>query len=180
MAELQPIIVFHGRHFVCHLCIFSRIYVKLLQLISGIIPHKSVKNEISILINGWVTVNYCVLQPPFCPPSWCHSAQFKKKRRLCLKPLSWRPQTRHTHRHTDTQTHIYMSIAIGEMQFVLSLIILRSTMLGVNIKSNKRAVAFWWGGGREWLSAVNRTKVCNKQVCLAEWVKCERAIIIFK
>ena len=38
--------------------------------------------------------------------------------------------------------------------FVLSLINLRSTILGVNIKSNVIGVIFWWSGGREWLSAV--------------------------
>ena len=37
---------------------------------------------------------------------------FEKKRRLYLKPFSWRPQTRHTHRHTHT------SMAIGEMQCI--------------------------------------------------------------
>ena len=30
-----------------------------------------------------------------------------KKRRLYLKPFSWRPQTRHTHTHTHTQTHTH-------------------------------------------------------------------------
>ena len=30
----------------------------------------SEKNEVSILINGWVTANYSVSQSPFCPPSW--------------------------------------------------------------------------------------------------------------
>ena len=32
MAELQPIIVFHGHHFVRHLGNYNLIYVKLLQL----------------------------------------------------------------------------------------------------------------------------------------------------
>ena len=94
MAELQPIIVFHGHHFVRHLGNCSHIYVKLLQLIYGIITHNSLKNEVSILINGSVTVNYSVLQLPFCLPSWnlssdlfqtsttdvrCHYAQFSEK-----------------------------------------------------------------------------------------------------
>ena len=39
--------------------------------------------------------------------------------------------------------------------FVLSLINLRSTMLGVNNKSNVRGITSWWGGGRDWLSAIN-------------------------
>ena len=41
MAELQPIIVFHSRHFVRHLGIYYRICVNLLQLMSGIITHNS-------------------------------------------------------------------------------------------------------------------------------------------
>ena len=53
MAELQPIIVFHSRHFVRHLGICNRICVKLVELMSGVIMHNSVKkNEVSILING--------------------------------------------------------------------------------------------------------------------------------
>ena len=27
------------------------------------------KNDVSILVNGWVTANYSVLRPSFCPPS---------------------------------------------------------------------------------------------------------------
>ena len=71
MAELRPIIVFHGRHFVRYLGICKPICVKLLQIMSGVIPHNL------------------------------------KKRRLYLKPFSWRPQTRHKHTdtHTDTHTH---------------------------------------------------------------------------
>ena len=38
MAELQPIIVFHGRHFVRHLGICNPICVKLFQVMSGVIP----------------------------------------------------------------------------------------------------------------------------------------------
>ena len=38
MAELEPIIAFHGRHFVRHLGICNRICVKLLQVMSGVIP----------------------------------------------------------------------------------------------------------------------------------------------
>ena len=38
------------------------------------------KNEVSVLINGWVTANYSVSRPSFCPPSWnllsdlCHTS----------------------------------------------------------------------------------------------------------
>ena len=52
MAELQPIIVFHGRHFVRHLGICYRICVKLLQLMCALITHNSVQNQ-SLHINKW-------------------------------------------------------------------------------------------------------------------------------
>ena len=39
MAEIQPIIVFHGRQFVRHLGICNLICVKLLQIMFGVIPH---------------------------------------------------------------------------------------------------------------------------------------------
>ena len=52
MTELQPIIVFHSRHFVRHLGICNRICVNLLQLMSGVITHNSVKKtKVSILTN---------------------------------------------------------------------------------------------------------------------------------
>ena len=38
MAELQPITAFHGRHFVRYLGICNPICVKLLQIMSGVIP----------------------------------------------------------------------------------------------------------------------------------------------
>ena len=44
MAELQPIIVFHGRHFVRHL----GICVKLLQTMSGVIPRNINKTTTSL------------------------------------------------------------------------------------------------------------------------------------
>ena len=78
MDELQPIIVFHGRHIVRHLAICNRICVKLLQLMSGVISHNSVKIEVSILINGRCAANYSVSLPPFCPPSWNLSSDLCK------------------------------------------------------------------------------------------------------
>ena len=47
MAELRPIIVFHGRHFVRHLGICNPIYVKLLQAMAGVIPRNLKKNDVS-------------------------------------------------------------------------------------------------------------------------------------
>ena len=61
--------------------------------------HISEKNEVCVLINGWVTANYSVSRPPFCPPSRnlfpdlcqtstthvrCHYAQFSEKRSLYI------------------------------------------------------------------------------------------------
>ena len=43
MAELLPLIVIHSRHFVRHLGICNPICIKLLQLMSGVITHNSVK-----------------------------------------------------------------------------------------------------------------------------------------
>ena len=54
MAELQSIIVFHGRHFVCHLGICNRICVKLLKLMCAIITHNSVEKR-SFYINKWLS-----------------------------------------------------------------------------------------------------------------------------
>ena len=45
MAELRPNTVFHGRHFVRHLGICNPICVKLLQVMSGVIPSNLKKNE---------------------------------------------------------------------------------------------------------------------------------------
>ena len=84
----------HSRYFVRHLGICNRICVKLLQLLCAVITHNSVKNQVSVLINGWVTANYSVSRLPFCPPSWnllsglcqssrtdvrCHYAQLSEK-----------------------------------------------------------------------------------------------------
>ena len=53
MAELQPIIVFHDCHFVRHLEISNPICVKLLQVMSGIVPHNLKKNDVSIKPLSW-------------------------------------------------------------------------------------------------------------------------------
>ena len=47
MAELQTIIVFQGRHFVRHPGIYNSIFVKLLQIMSGVIP-RNLKKDVSI------------------------------------------------------------------------------------------------------------------------------------
>ena len=48
MAELRPMIVYHGRHFVRHLGIFNPICVKLIQAMSGVILSNIKKNDVSI------------------------------------------------------------------------------------------------------------------------------------
>ena len=125
MAELQPIIVFHGRHFVRHLGICYRICVKLVQLVCATIIHKSVKNEVSILINGCVTIKHSVSRPPFCPPSWnlksdlcktltgyvwCHVEQSQRKTASLSQIVFLRSTNavythKHTHTHRDIHTH---------------------------------------------------------------------------
>ena len=47
MAQLQPIIVFHGRNFLRHLGICNPICVKLLWIVFGVIP-RNLKKDISI------------------------------------------------------------------------------------------------------------------------------------
>ena len=92
MAELRPIIVFHGRHFVRHLGICNPICVKLLQAMSGVIPRNLKKNHV-----------------------------FTSNRFPGVHKRGTHTDThRHTHTdtHTHTQTHTHMSIAIGEMKCV--------------------------------------------------------------
>ena len=48
MAELRPNIVFHGRHFVRHLGVCTPICVKLLQVMSCVIPRNLKQNGVSI------------------------------------------------------------------------------------------------------------------------------------
>ena len=48
MAELQQNIVFQDRHFVRHIGICNSICVKLLQVMSGLIPCNLKKNDVSI------------------------------------------------------------------------------------------------------------------------------------
>ena len=48
MAALQPIIGFQGRHFVRYLGTCNPIYVKLLQIMSGVIP-RNLKNRLLYL-----------------------------------------------------------------------------------------------------------------------------------
>ena len=48
MAELQPIIVFHGCHCVRHLEIYNPVCAKLLKITSRVIPRNSDKKTVSI------------------------------------------------------------------------------------------------------------------------------------
>ena len=130
MAELQPIIVFHS----CHFSAILEFVIGFLSNFYNWCPMSlrtiRWKNEVSILINGWVTVKYSVSRPPFCPPSWnlysdlCktligyvryHFEQFRTKMASLSQTVSWGPQRRHTHiqtdRHTHKHTHTHMTIA---------------------------------------------------------------------
>ena len=53
MAELQPIIVFHGHPFVRHLGICNPIGVKLLQVMSGVIPRNFKKKHVYLKPFSW-------------------------------------------------------------------------------------------------------------------------------
>ena len=74
MAELQPIIVFYGRHFVRHLGICYRICVKLLQLMCAVITHNSVKKR-SLYINKWLSYSQLVF----------HSRHFVRHLGICYR-----------------------------------------------------------------------------------------------
>ena len=54
MAEIQPIIVFHGRYFVRHLGICNRICVNHLQVTYAAITHNSVRKR-NLYINKWLS-----------------------------------------------------------------------------------------------------------------------------
>ena len=57
MAELQPTIMSHGRHFVHHLGICNPFCVKLLQLMCTVIMHNSVKERnLYIKLNSTVSM----------------------------------------------------------------------------------------------------------------------------
>ena len=54
MTELQPIIVFHGRNFVRHLEICNPICVKLLKIMSGVIPRNlEQKRRLYLKLFSW-------------------------------------------------------------------------------------------------------------------------------
>ena len=55
MAELQPITVFHGHNFVFHLGICNQICVKLLQIMSGVIPRNLKKRHLYLKPFSWQT-----------------------------------------------------------------------------------------------------------------------------
>ena len=78
MAELRPIIVFQGRHFVHHLGICNPIYFKLLQIMSGVISRKFKKRHLYLKPFSW---------GPLTRNTYTH--------------------THHTHTHTNTHTHTH-------------------------------------------------------------------------
>ena len=65
-AQIQQIIVYRGRHFVCQLGICNPICVKLLRVMCSVIMHNSVKkNEVYINKMLSFSQNYSVSRPPF-------------------------------------------------------------------------------------------------------------------
>ena len=88
MAELQPFIMFHGRHFVRHLGIYKPICVKLLHIISDVIPRNLKKKRLLYL------------------------KLFPGVHKRGIHTDTHRHTQTHIHKHTHT------TIAIGEMQCV--------------------------------------------------------------
>ena len=76
MAELRPIIVFHGRHFVRHLGICKPIFVKLIQVIVWCHSDQFLKNDVSI------------------------SNRFPEVHKRCI--LTHTDRQTHTHTHDDS------------------------------------------------------------------------------
>ena len=120
MTELQPIIVFHGRHFIHHLGSCNRICVKLLQLMWAVITHNLVEKR-SLYINIWLSysqlfhgrrfVRHLVICNRICVKLikimfGVIPRNLKEKQCLYLKQFSWHPQTRHTHTHTRALTRV--------------------------------------------------------------------------
>ena len=58
MVELQPITVFHDRILSAILELVMGFCDKVLQVMFGFISYNSVQNEVSVLINSWVTADY--------------------------------------------------------------------------------------------------------------------------
>ena len=102
MVELQPIVVFHSRHFVRHLEICLRICVNLQKLLSGVSTHNSVKKR-SLHINKWLSYGQIqcftaailsailefVIRFVFLQfMSGVVQSNLKEKRHLYLKPFS--------------------------------------------------------------------------------------------
>ena len=151
--------MFYSRHFVRHLGICNRICVKLLQLMSVVITHNSVKtNEVSILINGWVTANYSVSRPPFCSPSWHLQSDLCKTLTGYVRCHSTSNRFPGVHKrgiHTDTtHTHTHMSIAIGEMQCVAFRLKMSSSKYSWNFFCLRSLVFEFW------LGSVKSTRNC--------------------
>ena len=124
MAALHSIIVFHIRHFVRYLGICNRICVKLLQLMSGVTTHNSVKKKRSLHINKWLSYGHIwCFTGAICPPSGnlyldlykpltgyvlCHSEQFKRKTASLSQTVFLRStNTAYTHKDTHTHTHTH-------------------------------------------------------------------------
>ena len=124
MAELQPFIVFHSHHFVRHLGICNLICVNVLQLMSRVIMHNSVKKR-SLHINKWLSYSQIVFQGRhFVRHIWiCNRICVKLLQVMSgviprnLKKTTSLSQTvfmvstnatyTHTHTHTPTHTHTH-------------------------------------------------------------------------
>ena len=110
MAELQPMIVFHGRNFVRHLGICNPICVLLLQIMSGAILRNFKKNDIYIL-NRFPGVNKRGKHTQTETHTDVHTYTDTRTHTYIYRHTDTHIhiQThRHTHTYTDTQTHTYI------------------------------------------------------------------------
>ena len=91
MDELQQNIVFHDRHFVCHIGICNPICVRLLQVMSGVIP-RNLKKTTS-LSNRF---------PEF------HKRDTRRHRHTDTQTHTHTNTYTHTHSHTHTHKHTHI------------------------------------------------------------------------
>ena len=106
MAELQPIIVFHGSHFIHHLGICNLICVKLLQIMSGVISHNLKKRSLSQSI-FLASTNAAYRQAYIQAYRQAHIQAHRHGHRharthACTRTRTHTHRDRQTHRHTHT------------------------------------------------------------------------------
>ena len=111
MAGLQPIIVFHGRHFVRHLGICNPIFVTLLYIMSGVILRNFEENDV-FLSNCFSEVHKRGIHTQTHTDT--HDDSIRRNAMRWISPKNWRFYTNlfvpgafrdgRTYRHGQTHT----------------------------------------------------------------------------